>query len=169
MQEGTQIKSLRSPSAPSRQEMLEHSLTHFPFRNWCPHCVMGKAKASKHSVTGGTEESAVPIVGFDYAFMSDRVKPEDVEGHGDELEDDAEAAAGAEVIKVLVGHDSRSKACAAIPVPQKGLDPEEYSVREALKYIDFLGYQSLIVKTDQEASLDYLVKDIVQEREESEK
>ena len=80
--------------------MLEHSLTHFPFRNWCPHCVMGKAKASKHSATGGTEESAVPIVGFDYAFMSDRAgsKPEDAEGHEDNLEDDAEAAAGAEVM-----------------------------------------------------------------------
>ena len=54
-QESIQVKSLRSPSAPSRQEVLEHSLTHFPFRSWCPHCVKGKAKASKHSVTRGTE------------------------------------------------------------------------------------------------------------------
>ena len=70
---------LRSPSAPSRQEMLEHCLTHVPFRSWCVHCVRGKCKSSKHSSTGGTEESAVPIVGFDYAFLSDRNirRPED--------------------------------------------------------------------------------------------
>ena len=61
-QEGTQVKPLRTPSAPFRQEMPEHSLTHFPFWKWCTVCVMGKPKVSKHSTTGGTEESAVPIV-----------------------------------------------------------------------------------------------------------
>ena len=50
--------------------------------------------------------------------MSDRAgtKPED--DHEDQVEvDDA-------VIKVLIGHDRRSKACVAIPVPQKGVDPD---------------------------------------------
>ena len=60
-QEGAQVKPLRSPSAPSRQELLEHSLMNFPFRNWCPHCGMGKAKSRKHSVTGGKEESTNQI------------------------------------------------------------------------------------------------------------
>ena len=32
-QEGAQAKRLRSPAAPSRQEMLEHNLTHYPFRS----------------------------------------------------------------------------------------------------------------------------------------
>ena len=104
------------------QEVLQHSLTNFPFRNWCPHCVKGKAKASKHSATGGTEESAVPIVGFDYAFISDRagVKPEDTEEDQKDVDD--------VIIKVLIGDDSRSRACTAILVPQKGLDPDKYAV-----------------------------------------
>lgn len=83
-------------------------------------------------------------VGFDYAFISDRAgaKPdEDQEDQG--KVDDV-------IIKVLVGHDSRSKACTAIPVQQKGIDPDEYAVRESLRYLDFLGCQSLVVKTDQE-------------------
>ena len=96
--------------------MLEHSITHFPFRSWCVHCVKGKCKSSKHSSTGGTEDSAVPIVGFDYAFLSDR------EGKNDEEETDAAAS---NVMKVLIAHDSKSKTCAAIPVPQKGVDQEE--------------------------------------------
>ena len=51
-----------------------------------------------------------------------------------------------------------SKSCAAIPVPQKGLDHEEDSVREALRYLYFLGYQSVMVKTDHERALNAVVK-----------
>ena len=29
------------PYKPSRQEVEEHSIDHLPFRNWCPHCVVG--------------------------------------------------------------------------------------------------------------------------------
>ena len=68
VQEGSYVKPLKSPSAPSRQEMLEHSITHYPFRSWCVHCTRGKCKASQHKISGGSEASEVPIVGFDYAF-----------------------------------------------------------------------------------------------------
>ena len=121
VEEGAPAKPLRSPSAPSRQEMLEHSLTHVPFRSWCIHCVRGKCKSSKHSSTGGTEESAVPIVGFDYAFLSDRNirRPED-----DDDQEQSQEGSSDSVVKVLVAHDSKSKTCAAIPVPQKGIDME---------------------------------------------
>ena len=62
----------------------------------------------------------------------------------------------------MVGHDSRSKSCAAIP--QKGLDHEEHSVREALRYLDFLGYESVMVKTDQEKALKAVVRRVRQYR-----
>ena len=29
---------------PSRAEIEEHELTHLPFRNWCRHCVKGRAR-----------------------------------------------------------------------------------------------------------------------------
>ena len=114
---------------------------------------MGKAKASKHSVTGGTKERTVPIVGFDYASKSARAgaKPENVdEGHQANDED--------AVIKVLIGHDSRPKACAAIPVPQKAIDPDEYTVRESLEDRDSLGYQTLVVETDQDRALNAAIR-----------
>ena len=129
VEEAATAKLLKSPSAPSRQEMLEHSLNHYPFRSWCIHCVKGKSKSSKHSTTGGMEESSVPVVGFDYAFLSDRTASESAEDEDGEQGRDNVAS---DVLKVLVGHDSKSKTCTAIPVPQKGLDPEEWAVRESI-------------------------------------
>ena len=61
VEEGAPAKSIRSPSAPSHQEMLEHSTTHSPFRSRCVHCLRGKCKSSKHASTGGAEDSAVPL------------------------------------------------------------------------------------------------------------
>ena len=98
---------------------------------------MGKSKASTHSQTGGTEETAVPIVGFDYAFMSDR-EGSKVNSEEEDKGDDE----GDSIIRVLRGHDSMSISRAAIPVPQKGIAPDEYAVRESLRYLDFLGFQS---------------------------
>ena len=79
---------LKSPAAPSRQEMLEHNITHYPFRSWCAHCVRGKCKASKHSATGNAEASETPIVGFDYAFLSDRGHKRNGDEHHDEEHDE---------------------------------------------------------------------------------
>ena len=110
--------------------MLEHSLTHYPFRGWCLHCVRAKSKASKHSSTGGVEESEVPVVASDYAFQSDRTR----KILADEIAADqggSEVEGG--IMKMLVGHDSKSKICAAIPVPQKGIDADELAMRETLK------------------------------------
>ena len=118
-EEGAPVKPLKSPSTPSRQEMLEHSLTHYPFRSWCPHCVKGKSKASKHSSTGGVKESEVPVVAFDYAFLSDRTGQV---VDDEEATDHSASEADGGILKFLVGHDSKSKCCAAIPVPQKGIN-----------------------------------------------
>lgn len=43
--------------------------------------------------------------------------------------------------------------CSAIPVPRKGLDPAEWSVREGLRFLNFLGHMSVLLKTDQEVAL----------------
>ena len=72
--EAAQPRALAAPSPPSRQEALEHYMTHLPFRNWCPFCVKGKSKASPHLVHGDRGEHEVPIVAFDYCFMSEHDK-----------------------------------------------------------------------------------------------
>ena len=65
-------------------------------------------------------------------------------------------------MKVLVAHDSRSKVCTAIPVPQKGIDSQEWSVRENLKFIELLGCPTRINKTDQEEALNAVIRKVRQ-------
>ena len=127
----------RPPMMPSRQEVLEHYVTHIPFRSWCAHCVAGKCKSKPHFQKREEEESDVPLIAFDYAFMSETY-----------TEDGAEEKAD---LKILVGRDRKSKVPIAISVPSKGIDADEYAVRRILRYLNFLGYGKTLLKSDQES------------------
>ena len=65
-----QPKLMPDPGAPSRQEILEHEMTHIPFRVWCPHCVAARAKSMKHLIEKDKDEHRLPILGLDYAFLN---------------------------------------------------------------------------------------------------
>ena len=54
---------------PSKREVEEHMLTHIPFRDWCPHCVRGKSKATPHRKRKEGEDEEVPVISVDYMFM----------------------------------------------------------------------------------------------------
>ena len=139
---------IRSPHAPSRQEVIEHNITHCPFRSWCPECVMGKSKCDPHISTSGESDRTVPLVAMDYAFMSDKTK-------NAETEEESRNQA-----KILVCRDRNSRCYNAFSVPHKGVDSDEYAVRRSLKFLEFLGYESLILKTDQESALSKVIAGI---------
>ena len=42
-----------------------------PFRNWCPHCLAGRAKSTKHMQGAGLGVSETPVINMDYMFMGD--------------------------------------------------------------------------------------------------
>ena len=42
------VPKLRKPHQPTREEWEEHMILHLPYRNWCPHCVNGRAKNEPH-------------------------------------------------------------------------------------------------------------------------
>ena len=46
--EGREPGALASPEGPSKQERETHNLTHIPFRDWCEHCVKGRARKRAH-------------------------------------------------------------------------------------------------------------------------
>ena len=97
-------------------------------------------------------KSEAPVVSFDCAFVGDRHKQDskdDVEAN--EEIDDEEAMVKA---TMLVGRDAKSRVCCAIPIPQKGIDTSEWSLREGLR---FLGYTTVVLKSDQEAALGSLI------------
>ena len=156
--EAVRVKVISSPSPPSRQELLEHNISHLPFRSWCSHCVAGKAKANRHVHSGGLEASETPVVSMDYMFMGDKsdVREDDkLEESTDEeydVSDKDETKA-----KILVTKDVKSGVCAAIPVPRKGVDSDDWSVKETVRFLEFLGYTNLVMKSDQEAALKALM------------
>ena len=64
------MKRVIDPLLPSAAEISEHQLSHLPFRNWCPHCVKGRAKEMNHQkqprVERGLDEFHI-----DYCFPGD--------------------------------------------------------------------------------------------------
>ena len=55
-----------SPCKPSAQEVEDHRISHYPFRNWCKFCVACKALGERRD--GGSQEHSIPIVGIDYFY-----------------------------------------------------------------------------------------------------
>ena len=88
-----------------------------------------------------SEKDRLPTIGIDYAFMSNQ---------GNVEQDYAE-------IKIMVVKDSASKYVFGVPVPQKGVDDTEWSVRKLIDIIEFLGYTRSLLKCDQEGSLKKVV------------
>ena len=53
--EGLHAKVANKPVMPTAEEVEQHNATHIPFRNWCPYCVAGKAKARSEERRVGKE------------------------------------------------------------------------------------------------------------------
>ena len=103
--------------------------------------------------------SEVPVVSFDYAVLGDRESPmtsgQDEAKKDECKEDDADVK---QATQLLVGCDAKSRVCRAIPVPQKGVDQDEWAVREGLRFLEVLGYNSVVLKSNQESSLGVVLK-----------
>ena len=158
--EALTAKVLPSPVPPSRQEMLEHNITHTPYRSWCPHCVAGKAKCMKHSQGQGLEHHEIPVVCMDYMFMGDKSEDTDGDNNGATIGDENVERENMDDNKanILIVRDARSKSMAAIPVKHKGA--EDWTLKETLRFMEFLGYTNVIMKSDQEKSLEALFNKI---------
>ena len=76
-EEMQKAKVPRKPHEPSRLEIEEHEDTgHVVFRDWCPECIAAKGLGHPHRAIKDEEETALPTVSMDYAYMSE--KKEDV-------------------------------------------------------------------------------------------
>ncbi len=61
----------RLPYSPSAEERRLHRIMHWPFRSWCPECVMGRGRESPHKYISKPEgEPDVHLVSsFDYMLL----------------------------------------------------------------------------------------------------
>ena len=131
---------------PSKQEVEEHMMTHIPFRDWCPHCVRGKSKAAPHRKRKEGEEEEVPVISVDYMFMET---------------EDRNVEKG---MPILVSRDRKSKWINAAVVTQKGNCA--YAVKRLSEDIGSLGYNRIILKSDQEPAIKDLKIRVKTERSE---
>ncbi len=134
------VKIMANPSMPTKHELEHHRITHIPYRNWCPHCVRGKAREDAHRKVDRSQDE-VPTISIDYAFMSGKRK-KDITDEEAERED-----AGA----ILVIHDSFTKTIFAHAVKHKGAGDGDI-LEKVADNIESLGYGKINLRCDAEPS-----------------
>ena len=143
-EENVIVKKIGDPRLPSQEEVDRHWISgHLPYRNWCPICIAAKGKDSDHVRDSGKIRN-LPEYSFDYCFP------------GDEL---------GFKWTVLVGKERGTKSYMATTVPMKG-GIGKFATDKCLEFIEENGdkVRDIIVKTDQEPSIEYLIKDLVGDR-----
>ena len=72
--ESAPIKARRQPAKPSPEEVRLHETSHYPYRDWCRHCVAGCGRRHAHKTTeGNTTDESIATIAMDYAFFCDDV------------------------------------------------------------------------------------------------
>ena len=153
--ESQDARSGKVPVKPSFAEIERHRIAHYPYRCWCPECVMGQATGSGHLTK--EYESKIPIVGMDYFFINDKGRLLGRSELGDPVQRDEEVKKGT-LIKCLVVRDRHTRAIFAFTVPQKGVDDERWVVKQVVQIVEWLGHSRVILKSDNERSLLTLVR-----------
>ena len=138
-------RGIGDPRKPSTEEVKEHNLTHLPYRNWCSICVQAKGKDLDHRKAVGNEREVSEYC-FDYCFP------------GDEL---------GFKLTILSGRERLTGMNFGVAVPTKG-SSGKFVVDKALEFVEEVGdaKEKIILKTDQEPSIQYFIKDFMEQREE---
>ena len=142
-EDGREVRRMIDPRRPTKQEVDDHELTHVPYRNWCPICVRAKGKELDHRKS--TEEPrGLSEYSFDYLFPGDEF--------GFKL-------------TVLSGEEAVTGMHFSTTVPTKGASGK-FASDKVTEFMEEIGDRStkVIVKTDQEPSIKYLVKDVIDAR-----
>ena len=149
-EEAVEAKPAMTPYQPSQEEIDRHMLTHVPYRNWCPHCVRGKAKGGAHR-KAHSSENEIPTISLDYMFMHESQMAEEERG-----------------MPILVTKDAASKKgtgmVSARVLPAKGVN--RYAVSNLASEIAKLGHNEMVLKSDGEPAIIALKQAVKMERSE---
>ena len=100
VEEVRRVRVLKDPRKPTQKEVEAHNAIHLPFRDWCPHCVRGRAHNINHKKIA-EKEYDIPHIVCDYCFLGD--------------DDDTET------LVVQVARDTDTKYLFAHAVPRQGV------------------------------------------------
>ena len=142
LQESTEpARPVHSAQPPSEEEIKSHNLTHLPYKDWCSACNMAKARPDAHRVDPDSlKQRETPVISFDYC-------------HTGKTGEAVEEGAQVQKLTAVVVHDSHSNAVHCVPV--RGKHQGKHVAKEIIKFINFLGYGSVCLRTDNEpATLD---------------
>ena len=157
--EDKSIKIVRSPGMPSAAERAEHNITHWPYRNWCEHCVKGRALGQAHrSMKGEFAESDVARVLMDYGYL-----------HEEEtvVEDDHGEKKEAKIsLTTMVMVETMNASVWAYALDAKGTSTLDWLARQVVEDLETVGLnkEKIITKTDQEVSMTQLQREIARQR-----
>jgi hypothetical protein len=135
-----EVRKFADPKLPTDREVKEHYVSgHMPFRSWCHHCVRGRGREQDHRRKKEDHEQGIPEYHMDYCFP------------GDEKDN----------MTVLVVVERYSKMKKAVTVPSKG-STGSFAASRVLDLIKECGddNRDIIVKTDQENAIRFLVDDV---------
>ena len=135
------VKKVHDPKLPSKEEVKEHYVSgHMPYRSWCHHCIRGRGRERDHRLKGEQEQQGIPEYHMDYCFPGDEFNQR---------------------LTVLVAIERYTKMKKAVVVPSKG-STGSYAARVVIDMINECGDkdQDIILKTDQEPAIKFLVGDI---------
>ena len=120
------------PSKPTKEDRLEHGLTHLPFRSRCRHCVRGRGR-EEYCRSQESHEGGLPKLHVDYMFM------------GEEQEGKA--------LAILVAREKHTKCTFSIVAPRKGTD--HCVPRRLLAWMREIGleHNDVVIRSDNEPAL----------------
>ena len=133
-EEAIPAKALTSPTQPTRKEIQEHVLTHLPLRSWCRHCRRERRTSLPHFRSETEGEHVVPTMSIDCFFMGPSVQEEP---HC--------------VFPKLAVKSHESQMTFAHVLERKG--PVDSTTRRLVADLDWLGFQRLVFKLDQEPAI----------------
>jgi len=150
------LKLAPDPGRPTTRQVEEHRrVGHIPYRSWCRWCWLGRGRGTQHRHGVG---SVVPIVGFDYFFLTKSgVKKKEELSMSDAAI--VEARSKGDIVKCLLTRCLASKAIFAHAVDVKGADNEGYAVGRLVDDVKWLGYTKLALKTGNEPAIVKVLKD----------
>ena len=132
------IKKMNDPRKPSEADVIEHNMTHLPYRSWCRHCVRGRGEELPH-LSGG-DAPIIPEVHMDFCFMGDE--------------------SGGETMVILVARERSSRMMLASAVPSKSTG--NFIARRIVAFMREIGCEQgdVTVRTDQEPAIKAIVTEV---------
>jgi len=119
------VSTLRTPTAPSKEQIEKHNLLHDPPQPWCNICIQAKGKDACHRPAA---PRPIPLIQIDYAEAGEGGNPNDN-------------------FEFIVGTDMVSGSAWASSILVKGKE-DQYVVNSLVSFLKELGYPKIRLQSD---------------------